>query len=93
MFSEQMMDTSINGNTFQLLLKDGTTTTKIPATVTYDADVDPLTATLDPNEHLRRGVTYKAVITSGAKDLASTFLDQGSTASSQQKAWSFTTSS
>jgi hypothetical protein len=33
MFSEQMMDTSINGNTFQLLLKDGTTT-KIPATVT-----------------------------------------------------------
>jgi Bacterial Ig-like domain len=92
MFSEQMMGTYIDGNTFQLLLKDGTTT-KILATVTYDADVDPLTATLDPNEPLRRGVTYKAVITTGAKDLAGNFLDQVSTASSQQKAWSFTTSS
>ena len=91
MFSEQMMDTSINGNTFRLLLKDGTTT-KIPATVTYDADVDPLTATLDPNEPLRRRVTYKAVITTGTKDLAGNFLDQVSTAGSQQRAWSFTTS-
>jgi hypothetical protein len=30
-FSEKMMDTSINGNTFKLLLKEGTTTTRVPA--------------------------------------------------------------
>jgi Bacterial Ig-like domain len=86
-----MMDTSINGNTFKLLLKEGTTT-KVPASVSYDADIDPLTATLDPNEPLRRGAAYKAVITTGAKDLAGNSLDQSSTAGSQQKAWSFTTS-
>ena len=91
-FSEEMMDASINGNTFKLLLIQGTTTTKVPASVSYDADIDPLTATLDPNEPLRRGVTYKAVITTGAKDLAGNSLDQSSTAGSQQKAWSFTTS-
>jgi hypothetical protein len=91
-FSEEMMDASINGTTYKLLLTEGTTTTKIPATVSYDADIDPLTATLDPNEPLRRGVTYKAVITTGAKDLAGNSLDQSSTAGSQQKAWSFTTS-
>ncbi len=86
------MDASINGNTFKLLLIEGTTTTKVPASVSYDADIDPLTATLDPSEPLRRGVTYKAVITTGAKDLAGNSLDQSSTAGSQQKAWSFTTS-
>ena len=86
------MDASINGNTFKLLLIGGTTTTKVPASVSYDADIDPLTATLDPSEPLRRGVTYKAVITTGAKDLAGNSLDQSSTAGSQQKAWSFTTS-
>ena len=86
------MNTSINGTTYKLLLTEGTTTTKIPATVSYDADIDPLTATLDPNEPLRRGVTYKAVVTTGAKDMAGNSLDQSSTAGSQQKAWSFTTS-
>jgi Bacterial Ig-like domain len=91
-FSEKVMDTSINGNTFKLLLKEGTTTTKIPASVSYNADIDPLTATLDPNEPLRRGAAYKAVITTRAKDLAGNSLDQSSTAGSQQKAWSFTTS-
>jgi hypothetical protein len=91
-FSEKMMDASVNGNTFKLLLIEGTTTTKVPASVGYDADIDPLTATLDPSEPLRRGVTYKAVITTGAKDLAGNSLDQSSTAGSQQKAWSFTTS-
>jgi Bacterial Ig-like domain/Calcineurin-like phosphoesterase len=91
-FSEAMMDASINGNTFKLLRKEGTTTTKVPATVSYNANIDPLRATLDPNEPLRRGVTYKAVITTGAKDLAGNSLDQSPTAGSQQKAWSFTTS-
>src|SRR5688500_17785818 len=91
-FSEKMMDASINGNTIKLLLIEGTTTTKVPASVSYDADIDPLTATLDPSEPLRRGVTYKAGITTGAKDLAGNSLDQSSTAGSQQKAWAVTTS-
>jgi Bacterial Ig-like domain len=86
-----MMDNSINGKTFKLLLKEGTTT-KIPATVSYDADIDPLTATLDSTDSLQGGVTYKAVVTTGAKDLAGNPLDQSPTVGLQQKAWSFTTS-
>jgi hypothetical protein len=89
------MATSINGKTFKLLLKKGTTT-KIAALVKYFPD-DPSTATfdpratLDPNSSLESGVTYNAVVTTGAKDVAGTPLDQNPTTTGlQQKAWSFT---
>jgi Bacterial Ig-like domain len=60
--------------------------------VLNDADIDPLTATLDPTDSLQGGVAYKAVVTTGAKDVAGNSLDQSPTVGLQQKAWSFTTS-
>ena len=87
-FSKAMKSSSINANTFKLF-KNGSTT-KLAATVKYDAATD--TATLDPTNNLRKGVTYKAVVTTEAKDLAGNSLDQNpSVAGAQQKAWLFTT--
>ena len=78
-FSEEMMASSINGTTFKLFKKGSTT--KLSATVSYSASTD--TATLDPTNSLRSGVTYKAVVTTGAKDVAGNPL-------TQQYRWFFT---
>jgi hypothetical protein len=94
-FSEEMLASSINGKTFKLTKKGSTT--KIGAVVQYFPD-DPATtdtvearATLDPKNSLRSGVTYKAVVTTGGKDLAGNSLDQDSdTTGLQQMAWFFT---
>jgi hypothetical protein len=61
------------------------------ATVTYDGAVDNSTATLDPANPLKRGATYKAVVTTGAKDLVGgNRLDQNLNLSGlQPKAWTF----
>jgi hypothetical protein len=72
-FSEDMSASSINSQTFKLFKKGSTT--KIAATVSYP-DSLPRTAKLDPTNSLRRGVTYRAVVTSGAKDLAGNQLAQ-----------------
>jgi CSLREA domain-containing protein len=89
-FSEDMLVSpvsSITGQTFKLFKKGSTT--KKAATVSYNADTD--TAKLDAANNLRRGVTYKAVVSTGAKDLAGNQLDQnGSTTGLQQKVWYFT---
>jgi hypothetical protein len=88
-FSEDMMVSSINATTFKL--SEGGSTTQIGATVTYQPSTD--TATLDPSNSLKRGVTYKAIVSTGAKDMAGNPLDQNSTtAGLQQKAWLFTVS-
>ena len=85
-FSEDMDSNTIDGTTFQLFKKG--TTTQIPATVSYNADTD--TAKLDPTNNLRRGVAYKAVVTTWAKDVAGNRLDQdGSTTGFQQMRWFF----
>jgi len=93
-FSEEMMATSINTTTFKLTKKGSTT--KVAAEVKYFPD-DPATAkldpraTLDPNSALLKGVTYKAVVTTGAKDTLGNPLDQNPTTTGlQQKAWYFT---
>ena len=78
-FSEEMMASSINGKTFKLFEKGSTT--KLSATVSYSASTD--TATLDPTNSLQRGVSYKAVVTTGAKDVAGNPL-------TQQYRWFFT---
>ncbi len=95
-FSEDMDASSINVNTFKLTKKGSTT--KIAAVVKYFPDdrstatFDPR-ATLDPNNSLQRGATYKAVVSPGAMDLAGNSLDQNSaTTGSQQMAWFFTVS-
>jgi subtilisin-like proprotein convertase family protein len=85
-FSEDMQANTINGTTFKLFRKGSTT--KLAATVAYDAATDQ--ATLDPANSLKLGATYKAVITTGAKDLAGNALDQNASLSGlQQKAWTF----
>jgi Bacterial Ig-like domain len=65
------------------------TTTAIGAVVSYNATSNK--ATLNPNANLQLGTKYKAVVTTGAQDLAGNRLDQNSTtAGLQQKAWTFT---
>jgi hypothetical protein len=66
-----MKSSSINASTFKLFKKGSTT--KLAATVKFDAASD--TATLDPTNTLRKGVTYEAVVTTEAKDLAGNQLD------------------
>ena len=86
-FSENMALSSINGTTFTLKVKGSTT--KLAAAIGYDPNTR--TATLDPTDSLQTGVTYKAAVTTGAKDLAGNRLDQdGTKTGSQQKAWLFT---
>ena len=85
-FSEEMDSNTINDTTFQLFEKG--TTTQIDATVSYNANTD--TAKLDPTNNLSRGVAYKAVVTTWAKDVADNRLDQdSSTSGTQQMRWFF----
>jgi len=85
-FSEEMNASTINATTFKLFKKSSTT--KVLASVGYDATADK--ATLEPTNSLKRGATYKAVVTTDAKDLAGNRLDQSSTLSGlQQKVWTF----
>ena len=86
-FSEAMMASSINANTFKLY-KNGSTTA-ITATVTYDAATKR--AVLNPSANLQRGATYKSVVSAGARDLAGNQLDQDPTLTgNQMKVWLFT---
>jgi hypothetical protein len=78
---------SITSQSFTLPTKG--TTTQIADVVSYDAATD--NATLNPNNILRRSVTYKAVVTTVAKEVEGNRLDQdGSTTGFQQKVWYFT---
>jgi len=86
-FSEAMKATSINTNTVKLFRAG--TTTPIEAVVSYDTQTK--TATLNPNANLRLGTKYKAVVTTGTRDLVGNRLDQNRSLSGlQQKAWFFT---
>jgi Bacterial Ig-like domain len=85
-FSEEMDSNTIDGTTFKLFKKGSTI--QMTATVSYNADTD--TAKLDPTNNLRRGVAYKAVVTTEAKDVEGNRLDQdGSTSGFQQMRWFF----
>jgi Tol biopolymer transport system component len=78
---------TITLTTFKLM-KAGTTTA-IGAVVSYNATSNK--ATLNPNANLQLGTKYKAVVTTGAQDVAGNRLDQNpTTAGLQQKAWTFT---
>jgi hypothetical protein len=86
-FSEDMMASTINKSTFKLFKKGSTT--KVSAAVNYSEATDK--ATLNPTKALQKGATYKAVVTSGAKDAAGNPLDQNTAkAGLQQKRWVFT---
>jgi alpha-tubulin suppressor-like RCC1 family protein len=87
-FSEAMNGDTITSNTFKLFRK-GSTTKIAAAEPTYDATTK--TATLEPSDPLKSGVTYKAVVTTRVEDTAGNRLDQDSTTTTlQQKAWLFT---
>jgi hypothetical protein len=74
-----MMVSTIIGQPFKLFKKG--TTTNVATAVSYGASTD--TATLDPNQGLTSGVTYKAVDTTGERDAAGNPL-------AQQHRWFFT---
>jgi subtilisin-like proprotein convertase family protein len=86
-FSEDIKAATVNATTFELFRKGSTT--KVGATVRYDATADR--ATLDPTDSLKRGATYKAIVTTDTKDPAGNRLDQNpSRAGNQPKVWRFT---
>ncbi len=88
LFSEYMRETSINRTTFELFRAG--TTTRIGATVTYGGMEGR--ATLNPNANLQPNTRYRAVMTTGARDLSGNQLDQDpNAAGNQQKLWFFTT--
>jgi hypothetical protein len=87
-FSEDMRPASVK-DAFKLFRKGSTN--QIAATVSYpNPNSLPYTAKLDPSNSLKRGATYKAVVTTVAKDMAGNRLDQdSSTAGLQKKVWFF----
>jgi Tol biopolymer transport system component len=94
-FSEPMDATTtdgdpktINGTTFKLMRAG--TTTAIGAGVSYNASAKQ--AILNPNANLQLGTKYKAVVTTGAQDVAGNRLDQDQDPSNglQQRSWTFT---
>jgi len=88
-FSEAMNGGSINANSVKLFKKG--TTTALPAAVSYDAVAKK--GVLNPDAKLQRRATYKAVVTTEARDLAGNQLDQNATLSGNQpKTWFFTVS-
>ena len=94
-FSEKMSPTSITKSTFKLFKVTSSGTTQL-TNVTLTLSSDGLKATLNPygtsSTLLAPRTRYKAVVTTGAKDLAGNALDQNSTtAGNQQKSWTFTT--
>ncbi len=87
-FSEAMNASTISGTTFKLF-KAGSTN-RVGATVTYNTVSEK--GVLNPNNRLQAATRYKAVVTTGATDLAGNALDQNqSTAGNQQKVWFFRT--
>jgi probable HAF family extracellular repeat protein len=85
-FSEDMQSASVK-NAFKLFKKGSTI--QLAAVVSYNAATDK--ATLNPTNNLKRGATYKALVTTVAKDMAGNRLDQdGTTSGLQQKVWYFT---
>ena len=94
-FSEKMSPTSITNSTFKLFKVTSSGTTQV-TNVTVMLSSDGLKATLNPygtsSTLLGARTKYKAVVTTGAEDLAGNRLDQNSTTTgNQQKTWTFTT--
>jgi dipeptidyl aminopeptidase/acylaminoacyl peptidase len=97
-FSEQMDRASITKATFKLFKCPSTTSTTCTTqitNVTLSKSRDGLRATLNPfgtsSTLLAPRTKYKAVVTTGAKDLAGNALDQNDkTSGNQQKVWFFT---
>ena len=100
-FSERMSPTSITKSTLKLFKCASTTSTTCTTQVTNVAvtlSADGLRATLNPygtsSTLLATRTKYKAVVTTGARDVAGNALDQNTTTSGNQpKTWTFVTGS
>jgi hypothetical protein len=85
---------SITNLTFDLFKITSSGITQV-TNVSVSLSADRLKATLDPfgtstTTHLAQGTSYKAVVTTGARDEAGNRLDQRPTTSGlQQKGWTF----
>jgi hypothetical protein len=83
-FSEAMNPSTVDAFTFAL--EKAGTTTQISASVAYDPATGK--AILKPSTNLKRGTTYVARVSTGAKDVAGNALDQNPNLSSNQsKVW------
>jgi Bacterial Ig-like domain len=96
-FSEKMDPASITNSTFKLLKLNPDGSTTQVTNVTVSLSTDGLVGTLNPFETsttlLEQSTTYRAVVTTGARDEAGNQLDQNTTTTGlQQKAWYFTVS-
>ena len=86
-FSEKMDEASVETAGVVTLRKG--TGAPLAAAVTYDPATKK--AVLNPNANLKRGAKYKAVVATGAEDLAGNGIDQNPTLTgAQPKQWSFT---
>jgi len=99
-FSEQMDPTSITKSTFKLFRCPSATSTNCTTQITNGTlrkSTDGLSATINPYgtsaTKLNAKTKYKAVITTGAKDMAGNALDQDQNPNNgnQPKQWTFTT--
>ena len=79
-FSEAMDEASVEATIVFGLMKKRTNTA-LSATVSYDPVTKKLS--LDPSANLKRGITFKATISTGARDLAGNAL-------AQPTSWTFT---
>lgn len=87
-FSEAVRAASITSAT--VFLVPAGTTTRLPATVTYNGDTRKVV--LNPTADLAAGKTYRATVSTAVLDLAGNPLDQNRTlAGLQPKTWTFTT--
>ena len=97
-FSEKMTRSTLNTSTFKLYKVNSNGSTTQITNVSVSTSIDGLKATLNPfgtsSTLLLANTTYKAVVTTGTRDLAGNQLDQSSTTSGkQQKSWTFKTGS
>jgi hypothetical protein len=97
-FSEKMTRSTLNAATFELFRVNPNGSTTQVTNATVGSATDGLKATLNPfgtsPTLLGANTTYRAVVTTGARDLAGNQLDQSPTiAGKQQKAWTFKTGS
>ena len=91
-FSEVMRPGTLNTTTFKLFRIDGDGDPRRIENVTVTPRADGRTATLNPARRLAERTRYKAVVTTGAQDLARLGLDQDrQQAGDQPKTWFFKT--
>jgi len=81
-----MRSSSVDRTSFKLFKKGSTT--KVAASVSYSASSHK--GILNPGRPLKRGATYRAVVTTSAMEVAGNRLAQNATAAGlQQKVWVF----